>query len=190
MIHSFYCHGFASCFDTRSSKIQALEELGPVSGCSIDYTQAEEKVIAQVREQVNISNIDLFVGTSMGGWLAATLGASMGIPFVAINPVTEPSKTLFKYIDDGVDYQGNPYVLNATVVSGYSPIAKDGCGLILLDRGDEVLDANETAQLMNNYYRVEFFEGGNHRFSHMKEALVLIKGFYQDSEMVYGLDEN
>ena len=63
------------------------------------------------------------------------------------------------------------------MVASYYPIAKNGCGLILLDEGDEVIDARHTREVLKDYYQVEMFEGGNHRFAHMEEALPLIASF-------------
>jgi len=178
MLNIFYCHGFASSFDPNKSKIQTLSRLGTVDGCHIDYTQRADEVVIHVIEQGNFANVDVIVGTSMGGWLAATLGSSLGIPFVAINPVVDPSEALHKYVGECVDHQGAPYTLSQSAVASYYPIAKNGCGLILLDDGDEVIDAAHTKRLLEDHYEVKVFEGGNHRFAHMKEALPLIEAFH------------
>ena len=189
MLNIFYCHGFASSFDPGKSKVQALAQLGPVDGCNIDYTKRADQVVSHVIEQGNFANVDLIVGTSMGGWLAAELGSSLGIPFAAINPAVDPSQTLRKYIGAGEDYQGKPYTLTESVVASYYPIAKNGCGLILLDECDEVICARHTQEVLAEHYQLVVFEGGNHRFAHMEEALPLIESFQGDAEVVYGLDE-
>ncbi|PPK50050.1 YqiA/YcfP family alpha/beta fold hydrolase [Marinobacter persicus] len=189
MLNIFYCHGFASSFDPGNSKVQTLARLGSVSGCNIDYTRRADEVISHVIERGNFANVDVIVGTSMGGWLATELGSSLGIPFVAINPAADPSQTLRNYIGAGEDYQGKPYTLSESTVASYYPIAKNGCGLILLDEADEVIEARHTQQMLSEYYQVEVFEGGNHRFAHMEEALPLIESFQSDAEVVYGLGE-
>lgn len=189
MINFFYCHGFGSSFDPTKSKVQTLGKLGPVRGCDIDYTQRADEVISHVIEQCDFVNVDVIVGTSMGGWLAAELGASLGIPFVAINPSVDPSQTLGKYIGEGMDFQGKPYTLTTATVASYYPIAKNGCGLILLDEADEVIDAENTRQVLKDQYDVRVFEGGNHRFAHMEEALPLIDAFQGQAEAVYGFGE-
>jgi len=190
MLNFFYCHGFASSFDPNKSKVQTLTKLGSVDGCNIDYTRRADEVVSHVIEQGDFANVDVIVGTSMGGWLAAELGSSLGIPFVAINPAVDPSQTLRKYIVTAEDYQGKPYTLTESAVASYYPIAKNGCGLILLDVGDEVIDARHTQEVLTQYYQVEMFEDGNHRFAHMEEALPLIEAFQSQAEVVYGLDES
>lgn len=102
----YYLHGFASRFDTTSEKLKTLAELGPVYGHDIDYTQGSEDVIEESLDKLMRVNPDLLVGTSMGGWLAGILGAENGIPFVAINPVTDPAHTFKPRIGQGIDHQG------------------------------------------------------------------------------------
>lgn len=40
--------------------------------------------------------------------------------------------------------RARPIRLTESAVASYYPIAKNGCGLILLDEGDEVIDARHT----------------------------------------------
>lgn len=61
---------------------------------------------------------------------------------------------------------------------------KTGCGLILLDEGDEVIDALETQKVLKDYYGVKLFSGGNHRFEHMVEALPLIEEFLSSARKI------
>jgi len=182
MLNIFYCHGFASCFDPDKPKVQTLGRLGPVHGCDIEYTRPAEEVLMRTIEKGDLANVDVIVGTSMGGWLAASLGASLGIPFVAINPAVDPSETLRKYIGSGVDFQGQTYNLDAEAVASYWPISTKGQGLILLDEGDEVIDAHHTQSVLGDHYEVILFPGGDHRFAHMEEALPTIEAFLARSQ--------
>lgn len=180
MPKTYYLHGFASRFDITSDKLKTLARLGPVYGHDIDYTQASEDVIEDSLDKLMQVNPDLLVGTSMGGWLAGILGAETGIPFVAINPVTDPAHTLKPWIGQGVDHQGQAYQLTAEVVSGYYPFTHCGSGLVLLDQGDELLPWNDTVRALGDYFPVHSFEGGSHRFEHTEEALKLIREHVKD----------
>jgi predicted esterase YcpF (UPF0227 family) len=155
MINMFYCHGFASCFDSGSQKIETLRKLGPVAGCNIDHTKTANELVDEVMKHSQFSEIDVLIGTSMGGWLAAQIGSLAGIPFVAINPAITPALSLKRHLGAGVDYQGKPYTLTETAVNSYKPIAKGGCGLVLLDEGDELFDAHKTRQELAGFYRVK-----------------------------------
>lgn len=111
----------------------------------------------------------------MGGGLASILGSEIGIPFVAINPVIDPSRSLKKHVGQGLDHQGEPYELTSAVVSSYYPFARNGSGLILLDEGDEVIDWQDTHRKLEGYFPVHVFPGGSHRFEHMDASLPLIR---------------
>lgn len=189
MLKIYYCNGFASQFDPCSEKLRILSNLGEINGHDIDYTLPADVVVKQCIDKLMGCDIDIIVGTSMGGWLAAAVGSSAGIPFVAINPAINPSRTLIRHVGKGVDYQGNEYQLTASVVNSYGPLARDGCGLILLDEGDDVFDWHETYVAYHETYSIYSFPGGSHRFEHMKESLQLIEKFFNHSECVYGLDE-
>ena len=186
----YYCHGFASRFDPGSLKIETLGQLGLVHGHDFDYTNPADEVVQQCLDHVLAAGIDIIVGTSMGGWLASVVGSAAGIPFVAINPAIDPSRTLRKHIGEGVDYHGNEFRLTASVVDSYGSLRKGGCGLILLDEGDEVLDWRETCVAYDQHYCVVSFPGGSHRFEHMAEALPLIEDFFDRSARVSGRGEN
>lgn len=175
MLKSYYLHGFASQFDPTSEKLRTLAELGPVQGHNIDYTQSAEEVVENSLDKLMQVNPDLLIGTSMGGWLASILGSETGIPFVAINPVIDPSKSLNKHVGQGIDHQGEAYELTSTVVRSYYPFARNGSGLVLLDDGDEVIDRQGTIKALEGYYPVHSFSGGSHRFEHMANALELIR---------------
>ena len=186
----YYCHGFASQFDPNSSKLEVLSRLGSIDGHNIDYTKPAEEVVQHCVDTLIKSDIDLLVGTAMGGWLASVVGTRLGIPFVAINPAIDPSQTLKKHVGTGLDFQGEEYHLTESVIDSYGSLATNGCGLILLDQADDVIDWRVTHDLLQEHYSVVSFPGGSHRFEHMEEALPLIEAFFERSSLVYGLGEN
>lgn len=186
----YYCHGFASQFDPSSSKLEMLSKLGSVHGHNIDYTRPAEEVVQHCLDALIKADIDIVVGTSMGGWLASIVGSQAGIPFVAINPAIEPSKTLKKHVGTGLDFQGKAYQLTESVVDSYGPFSTNGCGLILLDQGDDVIDWRATHDIYQEHYSVVSFPGGSHRFEHMEEALPPIEAFFERSSPVYGFGDN
>lgn len=175
----FYCHGFGSCFDTTSDKVSILSQLAPVAGTTVDYTQMPERVFSEFSCSIQALNISLIVGTSMGGFFASWLASSFGLPFVAINPAIDPSRSLRKHIGDGLTYFGNPYTLSAAVVDAYAglPFRTDGKGLVAVDLADEVIDSEETLTLVKGKLPTAVFGGGSHRFDHMTELLPRLRDF-------------
>jgi predicted esterase YcpF (UPF0227 family) len=175
MLNIYYFHGLASRFDTSSEKLKTLARLGSVRGHDIDYTQTAEEVVEDSLDKLMQVNPDFIVGTSMGGWLAGILGAETGIPFVAINPVVDPSKLLKARIGKGLDHQGKNYELMSSVVNSYYPFPQYGQGLILLDEGDEVISWQDTSRALDGYFLIHAFPGGSHQFEHMEASLEMLR---------------
>jgi predicted esterase YcpF (UPF0227 family) len=181
-----YIHGFGSKFDPTHEKIVQLETLGTVIGVDVDYCRSYHDAIDTVRSAIVDRHVDLIVGTSMGGYLAAAIGAESGIPFVALNPATSPKISLRKWEGNFTDYSGKQHHLVRTVIDGYPDIATDGAGLVIVESGDEVIGAFDTVEALSEHYRVEMFAGGSHRFTHMEKALPIITEFYNQVSTTYG----
>jgi len=181
-----YVHGFKSQFKEQSDKVRALNKIGKVYGVTLDYTNTFCEIKSVLHKVVLEKSIDLIVGTSLGGFYSAILGASAGIPFVAINPAIDPIMTLNKYIGDGVTFSGEAYTLKEEIILDYPDFPLDGCGFILLDLGDDLINAKQTRTALEKAYRMKVFNGGSHRFMHINESLDEIKGFFETSSFVYG----
>lgn len=175
-INILYVHGFGSQVDPNSDKRIALAKVADVAAVAPDYTTPYDAVMRKV--QPYLAGVDLLLGTSMGGFLVTRLAENTGIPFVAINPVLQTRKTLSKYIGTHQYHTGRTFSLSKETVGTYPdflPCA--GKGMVLLDMGDELLDSQETKVVLEPLMTVHTFAGGSHRFSHMDEALPLIKSF-------------
>jgi predicted esterase YcpF (UPF0227 family) len=171
-----YIHGFGSAFDPESEKVKALGTLGTVYGVNLDYTMPFEVTKELVADAIQHHQIDLIVGTSMGGYTASQCAA--GIPFVAINPAIDPATSLQKYLGWHTDYSGNKFCLTPQIIQDLPKFNTVGAGLILLDLADEVIDANITQAELQSHYKVVAWAGGHHRFAHIAEALPIISDFY------------
>jgi len=170
-----YIHGFGSNYSPDNEKIKLLETLGTVIGIDIDYCKRFYSTFNVLIDVVLEKDIDLIVGTSMGGYMAAMVGEKTNTAFISLNPVIKPSETLTHWIGTFTDYDGNDRCLTEDVVSDYPDITHNGYGLILVDSNDEILKANNTVNLLDNIFNVKVFNGGNHEFAHMNEAMPLIK---------------
>lgn len=172
-----YVHGYKAKFDINSPKNQSLSKIGTVYGIDIDFNDTYDYIIQQLIDALSKYDIDLIVGTSMGGYLANMLGTSTGIPFVMINPAIDPKGALTKYNH------------SKEVIDSYDPISYNAAGLLLLDLGDDVIDPHETIEYFYRSYETHTFEDGSHRFDHMDESLELITHFYNASSVALGFDE-
>jgi predicted esterase YcpF (UPF0227 family) len=171
-----YVHGFGSHYNPTHKKIIALETLGTVIGIDVDYCKGYEFVFEKVQAAVSIHEIDVIVGTCMGGYMAAQVGAKIKVPFVSLNPIVAPDIWLQQWIGAFADHNNNTKMLSDITVSGYPVMATEGHGLVLLDSNDEIINARETFRLLEDTFHVKLFEGGNHCFRHMEHALPLIAG--------------
>jgi predicted esterase YcpF (UPF0227 family) len=181
-----YLCGFGSRFSEENDKVIALKHLGEVKGIDLDYTKSkeinEERILNFLFEN---PDVDCIIGTSLGGYYAAVVGAKIGLPFVSINPTMDPNVSLMKYVGPGRTYFGENYFLESVVVNGYDHFPLKGCGMILLDFGDEVLDSNKTKNKLEKKFTVHTFNDGHHRFAHINESINYIKDFVKRSELVY-----
>ena len=172
-VNIFYCHGWGSHFDPGKAKIRALSRMGPVDGVTVDYTLHPQLVFETFAAQLKRHPEALVVGTSLGGFFAAWLGAEFDRPFIAINPAIAPSTTLQAYVGHGVNHIGDPYELMENCVMAYDALTfrLDGRGTVVLDMGDEILDAQATLDFIKGRLPFVAFEGGSHRFDHMAELI-------------------
>lgn len=182
-----YVHGFGSQYDPTHEKIQMLETLGTVVGVDVDYCKGFRSAFETVFGAALENGVDLIVGTSMGGYMAAHVGAETGTPFVSLNPAVQPSVTLQKWIGTFTDYAGNDRCLTEGVVANYPDIIQEGSGLVIVETADEIINAATTVALLEDAFHVETFSGGSHRFTHMEKALPLIRS-HMAMCANYGLD--
>lgn len=186
-----YIHGFGSQYDTQSLKIRTLETIGGIFGFDYDYTESIHHLTQIMGQQILDHQPDLLIGTSLGGYYAARLGSEYGVPFVALNPSIEPRRTLKRYQGHGKDWLGKPYYLAPEEIDLYPPISKGGCGLVLLESGDEIIDAHESFRYLEDAYRVILFNKGDHRFSDrtLQDCLNMIEDFHFNASLIYGLSD-
>lgn len=180
-----YIHGFGSAFDPESDKVRALSQIGTVYGVDLDYTQSFDLNRQLVADAIQEFQIDLLVGTSMGGYMASHCAA--GLPFVAINPAIDPAQSLQRYLGEHVDHAGKPFRLELDQIQ-HLPKFSTGTqsGLILLDQGDKIIDPEVTASTLQDHYRVVMWPGGHHRFAHMEQALTEIQDFFFITGIIHG----
>lgn len=189
-----YIHGFGSQYDPKSDKVVALSALGHVDGVNLDYTSPIENTKQIIKDAIVEKDIDLLIGTSMGGHMSYLMGNKYSIPYVMINPAIDPATSLQKYIGTGVDYYERSYTMNADHCSQYNTLsnAKETApGLLLLDMDDDVIDANETYELFkdNKSVSINTWKNGSHRFDHIEESLSLIDNHMAES-FSYGFGNN
>lgn len=190
MTHLIYLHGFNSAYQANSDKILEIKKAFDVSGITYDsfsgYDDIHAYLTSEIANIVEELNDDYaLIGTSLGGFWSATMSRVFNCPSIIINPAVDPGATLHRYENENhFNYAtGEEKVLVSSVTKSYE---NQGLGefyyevppLLVLDMGDELIDSAKTKATLSSFPSV-VFEGGNHRFAHMKEALDPIQSYLE-----------
>lgn len=183
-----YLHGFNS--SGNSAKGQFLKDNLPgIPVLTPTYHHDPEIAIAfleqLMRQNLRESQHLMLVGSSLGGFYAQYLAHQFNSKAVLINPALMPLTTLHDYLGDNTNfYTGETYTLTQAHLDALlaldvpDPCAESIPTLLLLDKGDEVLDYHIAANRYQHCADVVIFEGGDHQFQHLAESLPKIKTFY------------
>lgn len=174
-----YIHGFASCGDSNKSRLltQHFEKV-----LSPNVPVDPDKAISFLQKLIIDNEVTLIIGSSLGGFYAAYFAEKFQIKTVLINPSTQPFITLAPYVGTNEFFcSGEKFEWtreHITKLFSYS-IAQDSIKvpvLVLLQKGDEVLDYTKAEALYANY-EVVVQDGGNHRFENLDEYVGVIGEF-------------
>ncbi|RMD45919.1 MAG: esterase [Aquificota bacterium] len=178
-----YIHGFNSA--GYGDKVNYLKEefgAGNVIAPTLPYDTKEaiyqlEFLVSNLKNQEPL----LLVGTSLGGAYTIYLSYKYDVQGVVINPTIRPYEDLKTQIGKQVNYKtGEEYIFTEKHVNFLKniqlpkeEIAKIKDRLyIYLDEEDELLDSRETKAFFESIgVYVKMYQGGDHRFRHMKELL-------------------
>jgi predicted esterase YcpF (UPF0227 family) len=166
-----YCHGYGS--SSNSSKLQQIKDAGFEAYC-FDADIHPHKALKHLTKEIDTFLIDdnrsggiqlIFVGTSLGGWMAAELAPEYGAKSVIINPSINPKTSLLKY---GVSEE---------ICNLYEPIKFSKKAKYFFADKDEVIDNEEIREyLINEGLDVSVVPGADHRFDkHFNIVLEYLK---------------
>ena len=187
----FVLHGFQGATPNRKTEVlKKYAKPHVVVGLNYGYTPhvAREHLIRQVEAACWFHDTQecVFLGTSLGAFWAKFLAIECMRPAILINPALDPVRSLKPYV--GVC---NNVVTNGAFVLSENDVAlhKDFYTndweaplLVLLDRGDELLDYAVTLARFNDVQKCVVYEDGNHSFAHLKEALPTILNFMETTQ--------
>ncbi len=176
-----YLHGFASCGDSNKTKLLKAY-FGEDNVVAPDLPVDPVEAISFIRQQIFAHDIDLLIGSSLGGFYATYFTELFGIKTVLINPSTQPFISLAPYVGTNHFWcSGEPFVftrehLNSLFEFAVGKLKNPKRYLVLLQTGDEVLDYTKAEE---KYAGANFFveEGGNHRFENLDTYIETIKKF-------------
>jgi predicted esterase YcpF (UPF0227 family) len=174
-----YIHGFASCGNSNKTKLLRENFNGVL--CP-DVPIDPDEAIAFLQKLIIANNVDLIIGSSLGGFYASYFAEKFEIKTVLLNPSTQPFLTLAPYVGENTFFcSGETFEWkkeHITKLWTYA-ISKNSIKaplLVIVQKGDEVLDYSKAAEVYENY-EVIIQEGGNHRFENLDEYLGKIREF-------------
>lgn len=184
-----YIHGFASCGDSNKSRV-LREHFGEdqVLNPNLPFSPANAIRFLE-RELLQHRDIDLLVGSSLGGYYADWLNSRYQIPSVLINPSTVPFETLESQRGEHTRYcDGETFIWDDQQLfelqKFFRPVpARAERYLVLLQTGDEILDYRLAAQRYREK-EVIIEDGGNHRFENLGDYLKAIEQFRQSRDSI------
>jgi predicted esterase YcpF (UPF0227 family) len=176
-----YLHGFGSCGNSTKTKL-LKEYFGEKEVLSPDLPINPVDAIHFIKKYIIEHDIDLLIGSSLGGFYASYFVELLEMRAVLINPSTQPFITLAPYVGTN-DYWCKDETFEFTREQLKSlfefsiGVPKQPTNyLVLLQKGDELLDYTK-AQDKYEGATLSVQEGGNHRFENLINYLVQIKGF-------------
>jgi len=179
-----YLHGFSSTGWGNKSKYIAQHYNGKVF--APDYAAHDphnaivflQHYLEDLKQQNPTESPILLVGSSMGGFYANWLAQNFGYNCVMINPAITPWLTLADYIGENNKFgTEETFIFTQEMLEASKNYVHDPTNLrkvsrlILLDKGDELIDYRKTEKLFKNIAKIITYENGDHRFSHIEEAL-------------------
>jgi len=174
-----YIHGFASCGNSNKTKL--LRENFDKVLCP-DVPVDPDEAIAFLQKLVVANDVSLIIGSSLGGYYASYLAEKFQIKTILLNPSTQPFLTLAPYIGintffcSGENFEWTKEHVDKLWSYAISKNSIKAPVLVLLQKGDEILDHTKAEAVYENY-EVIVQEGGNHRFENLDEYLDKVKSF-------------
>ena len=188
MITLNYLHGFNSAALDTDGKVNELRTRFDVNLINYDSFAPHDAIIEAIDAQRVSAHPVAFIGTSLGGYFAAVMGQRLGLPAIMVNPSCDPHRALANYRDVTLENyklpDQPPRALTAATIDSYTGTALSADPadypippLLVLDSGDELLDARATREAYADLGEALVFSGGSHRFEHMHDALDGIEAY-------------
>lgn len=183
MINVLYIYGYGSSPESRTYLV-LKNLLHDVNVISVNYNQIDpEEGINTLIDAADYNCINLVIGSSLGGWFAMNVCASMSIPCILINPLTEEtllptlkkvSDTWWPTLKDTYGEYINKSPLFTQVyheddtwsLEKWDPTENGLVAWLIWSDNDEVINRNRIPDtLKSNIKNITVAEGGSHRLT-------------------------
>jgi uncharacterized protein len=195
-----YLHGFNSAYNPSSDKIVALSKLDKVYPLSYNSFDTYSNILDGILQATRHLEDLVFVGTSLGGFYAASAASALGVPCVLINPVVcgsfvQNTALFIKDVPMTNFVTGDVHTVTQTTIDSYenldiAQLNYEYKPLLLLDAADELLDSHQTYNHCKHFISKSSvcYPGGSHRFDHIDLALPSIENYLNNCSTVSHCD--
>ena len=174
-----YLHGFGSCGEGNKSTL-LKHYFGEENILSPNLPYAPFDAILYIETLFKSEQIDVVIGSSLGGFYASYFAEKYAMKAILLNPSTKPWETLAPYVgwqkrfcDDEIFEFKSSYL---EALKTLEIEIRQGEYMVLLQSADEVLDYTK-AQSLYNKHKVIVEYGGNHRFENIDAYMSMIEKF-------------
>jgi hypothetical protein len=181
-LHGLNSAGTAGKAITLQHAFEPLPILSPTYPAYSPHHAVEQ--LTQLMSEVSHPEQMIIVGSSMGGFYGQYLARQFPIKrLMMINPALHPWQLLKDAIGPqqnfvtGKCYQLTQVLVDATRQYGIENVNDGVATTLFLDRDDETIDCQIAIDIYRGVGELCIFDGGDHRFQHMKEAVEVIRGY-------------
>ena len=179
-IHGFGSSGFSNKAQKTSDYFKDKEVVLSPSLSYVPYLAID--TLEQIIEYALPKESVYLIGSSLGGFYALYLSNKYNIKAVLINPAVNANKTLGKYEGMATNYYDlSQFEWNKSHVSQLNNLVVDNPKedniLLMLQKGDEVLDYKEALSKLPNASLI-LEDGGDHSFAGYENHLEKIDEFF------------
>ncbi len=180
-----YIHGFGSAGQGgKANLFREYFKKHNIAYIAPSLSYIPELVVTTLEELINSYSSVSLIGSSLGGFYAIYLAEKYRLKAVLINPAVKSEKTLKKHIElkeraesyyDGSHFEWRESHLD--MLKNY--VVEKPCRgeyLLMLEKGDEVLDYRDALEKLPNAKKI-IEEGGNHRFENIERYLEEIREY-------------
>lgn len=181
-----YLHGFNSSGDSAKGRY-FVHALAPQPVFTPTYPPEPNAAIARLSQTLSTLPDDaspILIGSSLGGFYAQYLAHQFRLAAILINPALQPWLTLQPYLGWQTNfYSGERYHFGEQELGQLAqydvlePCTDPIPTLVLLDRGDELIDYRIAQRRYSKCAQVIVYPSGEHRFVHLSEATKSIRYF-------------
>ncbi len=184
-----YLHGLNSA-GTAGKAVTLRKSLAPIPITSPTYPahrpkQAVAELSQLIQRLISKDSKLVIIGSSMGGFYGQYLARQFPVArLILINPALKPWELLHRREGEQQNFvTGERYILTKEDIQQTRDYAIKTVNdhvptTLFLDKGDETIDYQVAANMYRNTGELIIFEGGDHRFQHMKELITYIQAHY------------